>query len=484
MILLLLLVLPLVMPTVVRGQAGREIEDAFWGSVNCEREDEVQAYLRIYPNGAYVAAARICLEWGLGLDREERVRVQRGLVSLNYSVELADGLFGPATRHALQAWQAAEGFEATGFLTRTQADRLIAQAWTAEQREREAAERLRAEEQQREREAAERAGEQRRQQEVAEQAAAEEARQQQAAAEEAQRQRAAAERAAAEEARQQREAAEQAAAEEARRQQAAAEEARRQREAEAEAVQRQREMAERAVRERATFAMSPEFTNSLGMEFVRIQPGEFQMGADNGAPGEKPVHQVTISRAFYLGKYEVTQAQWRQVMGSNPSRFSNCFMCPVERVSWENVQTFIGRLNAQEEGALYRLPTEAEWEYAARAGTQTAYHFGNINRRLGTYAWYEANSGRESHPVGGKQPNDWGLYDLHGNVWEWVADWYGAYPSEPVRDPQGPPEGKYRVIRGGGLAHSADQCRATFRGVGEPDDRDSYLGFRLALSVP
>ena len=486
-----ILLLLLVLPAVVRAQAGREIEDAFWGSVNCEREDEVQAYLQVYPNGAYAAAARLCLEWGLGLDQEARVMVQRGLVSLNYPVELVDGLFGPATRQALRAWQTAEGFEATGFLTRAQADGLIARARTAErrraeeQREREAAERAAAEEVRQQREAAERAAaeqrrveEQRREREAAERAAAEQRR-----VEEQRQQREAAERAAAEqrrveEQRREREAAERAAAEEARQQREAAARAA------AEEARRQREMAERAARERAALAMSAEFTNGIGMEFVLIQPGEFQMGADNITPREKPVHQVTISRAFYLGKYEVTQAQWRRVMGNNPSRFSNCYLCPVERVSWEDVQTFIDRLNAHEERASYRLPTEAEWEYAARAGTQAAYHFGDAEQRLGMYAWYEANSGREPHTVGGKRPNDWGLYDMHGNVWEWVADWYGAYPSEPVRDPRGPSSGRARVIRGGGLAHSTDQCRVAFRGGGEPDDRDSYLGFRLALSFP
>ena len=144
------------------------------------------------------------------------------------------------------------------------------------------------------------------------------------------------------------------------------------------------------------------------------------MGSTNGSSDEVPVHRVRLSQAFDLGKYEVTQAQWEAVMGASPSDFSACGgTCPVESVSWEDVRAFIGKLNAQEGVGAYRLPTEAEWEYAARAGTQTAYSFGPEASGLGAYGWYAGNSDSGPHPVGRKRPNGWGLYDMHGNVWEW-----------------------------------------------------------------
>jgi len=164
------------------------------------------------------------------------------------------------------------------------------------------------------------------------------------------------------------------------------------------------------------------------MEFVLIPAGTFTMGSpdsdSNAYDHEKPAHQVTISEPFYMGKYEVTQAQWKAVMGENPSRFKGDDH-PVENVSWEDVQQFIQKLNAKEGKEACRLPTEAEWEYAARAGTTTIYSFGNNASQLGNYAWYDENSGNTTHPVGDKPPNPWGLYDMHGNVWEWVQDWYG-----------------------------------------------------------
>jgi formylglycine-generating enzyme required for sulfatase activity len=168
------------------------------------------------------------------------------------------------------------------------------------------------------------------------------------------------------------------------------------------------------------------------MEFVLIQAWTFQMGSNNGEPNEKPVHMVRISRPFYLGKYEVTQAQWEAVMGNNPSQFKGDPNSPVENVSWDDVQEFIKRLkrlNTRESGVKYRLPREAEWEYAAQAGTTTAYSFGNDPSQLGEYAWYGENANGETHPVGQKKPNPWGLYDMHGNVWEWVQDWYGVGPT-------------------------------------------------------
>jgi formylglycine-generating enzyme required for sulfatase activity len=221
------------------------------------------------------------------------------------------------------------------------------------------------------------------------------------------------------------------------------------------------------------------YVNSLGMEFVWISAGEFLMGSTDGDDDERPVHRVRISRPFYLGKYAVTQGEWEAIMGSNPSRFRDGPRQPVEQVSWEDAQEFIRKLNAQEKGAQYRLPTEAEWEYAARAGTTTAYCFGDDASQLRAYAWYGDNSDKRTHPVGQLQPNAWGLYDMHGNVWEWVQDWYGAYTAEPAVDPQGPSSGSVRVIRGGGWFDYARNCRSAFRSYADPGYRNDLLGLRL-----
>ena len=214
-----------------------------------------------------------------------------------------------------------------------------------------------------------------------------------------------------------------------------------------------------------------------GMEFVRVPAGEFLMGStsEEALSREQPVTRVRISRAFELGKHEVTQAEWEAVMGSNPSRFDECGGdCPVERVSWDDVQEFIGRLNALEGEARYRLPTEAEWEYAARAGTSGDRYGGDLD----AIAWYDGNSGGGTHPVGQKAPNAWGLHDMLGNVWEWVQDWYGPYPGGSVTDPQGPASGSARVGRGGGWVFDARSCRASDRIILTPGFR-YYLGFRL-----
>ena len=230
--------------------------------------------------------------------------------------------------------------------------------------------------------------------------------------------------------------------------------------------------------------LTPEARNSIGMEFVLIESGTFEMGSPVGEAGrddDELLHQVTISQPFYLGKYEVTQGQWEAMMGTNPSEFSSCGSdCPVERVSWEDAQAFIAALNRREGVNVYRLPTEAEWEYAARGGTQTAYSFGDGANELRQHGWYTRNSDDRTHPVGGKRPNAFGLYDMHGNVWEWVADWYGDYSHGLVIDPSGPATGIHRVFRGGCWSNAARRCRVSYRNHDTPGDRLPILGFRLA----
>ena len=214
-----------------------------------------------------------------------------------------------------------------------------------------------------------------------------------------------------------------------------------------------------------------------GIEFVWVPAGEFLMGSTSSEANddERPVTQVRISRGYWLGKYEVTQGQWQAVMGSNPSRFKDCGPnCPVETVSWNDAQGFIRRLNSRSGGTRYRLPTEAEWEYAARAGTG-GDRYGNLD----AIAWYDGNSGDRTHPVGRKAPNAWGLYDMLGNVWEWVEDWSGDYPGGSVTDPRGPRSGSDRGNRGGGWGSYAGGCRAPNRDLNSPGDRIILLGFRL-----
>ena len=223
--------------------------------------------------------------------------------------------------------------------------------------------------------------------------------------------------------------------------------------------------------------------NSLGMEFVLLPAGEFLMGSDNGDPDEKPAHKVLLSRPFYLGKYEITQAQWMEIMGNNPSHFKGDLNRPVERVSWTMVQEFIQRLNAKEGHDLYRLPTEAEWEYAARAGSTGKYSFGDDDTQLPQYAWYSPHDKNTTHPVGQLKPNAWGLYDMHGNVWEWVQDWRGPYPTGAVTDPPGPATGNARGYRGGGWGYGAARCRAAKRSYDGPGYIFGTHGFRLARTA-
>jgi formylglycine-generating enzyme required for sulfatase activity len=228
-------------------------------------------------------------------------------------------------------------------------------------------------------------------------------------------------------------------------------------------------------------------TNSIGMQFVLIPAGTFMMGADKdfaeASDYEQPRHQVTISKPFYLGVYNVTQKDWTAVMGNNPSKCRGEDN-PVETVSWKDIQDFIKRLNQKEGHSRYRLPTEAEWEYAARAGSTSTYFFGDDKSQLGDYAWYYANSGDETHPVGQKRPNAWGLYDILGNVFEWTGDWWGDtyYAKSPSSDPTGPTSGAARVLRSCGWGGGPWDCRSSVRGRGEPADRHQFFGFRLALS--
>lgn len=230
-------------------------------------------------------------------------------------------------------------------------------------------------------------------------------------------------------------------------------------------------------------------------EMVRIPSGSFVMGSprqvDQAAAAagvktagdEEPTRKVSIA-TFVIGKYEVTQAQWVAVMGSNPSSVKGDNL-PVDSVSWDDVQAFIQKLNART-GKRYRLPTEAEWEYAARAGSPALYFFGNDPAQLDRYAWFESNAGGASHPVGQKQPNKFGLYDVYGNVWEWVEDCYRkSYAGAPANGAAvGGPKTCDRVDRGGAFVSSPGNLRSANRDWGAPNYRLNNLGFRLARSLP
>jgi formylglycine-generating enzyme required for sulfatase activity len=239
-----------------------------------------------------------------------------------------------------------------------------------------------------------------------------------------------------------------------------------------------------------------EITNSIGMKLVLIPKGTFVMGSPESEEGrqmDETQHEVTISKDYYLGVTEVTQGQYQKVMGNNPSYFqkrvigkSDSSMYPVEQVSWEDAVEFCKKLSdlPEEKKAVrvYRLPTEAEWEYACRAGSKAAYSFGANSESLGDYAWFVDDFRIQIHPVGEKKANAWGLYDMHGNVWEWCSDWYGEYPKSAVSDPVGPKEGLIRVNRGGSWDDKAAVCRSAFRLGRVPSFRNGDLGFRVALS--
>jgi formylglycine-generating enzyme required for sulfatase activity len=246
------------------------------------------------------------------------------------------------------------------------------------------------------------------------------------------------------------------------------------------------------------------FKGPAELEFVEIPAGSFLMGTaiptcptdDPATPAneyencmdavnrdELPPHEVTFPCPFFIGKYEVTQKQWNEVMGFNPSVFgkgkvnTDPALHPVENISVLDTQDFSQKLNVRDPASLYRLPTEAEWEYACRAGTTGDYY----GRRLQALGWFDLNSAHRTHPVGTLQPNAWGLYDMHGSAAEWCQDWYDKkyYAVSPGTNPPGPPTGTRRVIRGGGLYDSAEFCRSAYRSSGLPDDRNSSVGFRL-----
>jgi formylglycine-generating enzyme required for sulfatase activity len=243
-------------------------------------------------------------------------------------------------------------------------------------------------------------------------------------------------------------------------------------------------------------------TNSLGMALVRIRGGEFWMGTANGekvwlGPQEKPCHQVSITRPFYLGACEVTQREYQAVLGSNPSHFTEDRgggpNHPVDMISYFDAVDFCARLSAlpaeRQARRTYRLPTEAEWEYACRAGTTTAYHFGCDATQLGDYAWHAGSSGGRTHPVRTLRPNAWGLYDMYGNVWEWCADIYDAnyYSRSPTLDPFSIRGSDERVLRGGGWAETFGDgrwCRSAARGYRSPNTRLNHHGLRVACEVP
>jgi formylglycine-generating enzyme required for sulfatase activity len=248
-------------------------------------------------------------------------------------------------------------------------------------------------------------------------------------------------------------------------------------------------------------------TNSIDMKLVLIPKGTFMMGSppdEKGSEEDERRHEVTISRDYHLGMHEVTQAQYKKIMGKNPSHFQGNAVAerhpetnrvvkdvdsanhPVEQVSWEDAVEFCQRLSALPEekkaGRVYRLPTEAEWEYACRAGSQTAHSFGSDEKSLVNFGWYDSNSKGMTHAVGLKKANAWGLYDMHGNVWEWCADRYGEYPKGSATDPRGPEAGSDRVDRGGSWLLVAVFCRSANRFRCDPSFRYDSLGFRVALS--
>ena len=225
------------------------------------------------------------------------------------------------------------------------------------------------------------------------------------------------------------------------------------------------------------------YANGVSFEMVEVRGGTFRMGATSEQGSdvwefEKPVHSVTLS-GYYIGKTEVTQALWKAVMGSNPSEFKGDNL-PVENVSWYDCQEFIRKLNSLTDQN-FRLPTEAEWEFACRGGNNSRGYKYSGSNYIDNVAWYDGNSGHKTHPVATKSPNELGIYDMTGNVWEWCADWYGDYSSGAQINPKGPYDGSIRVYRGGGWSGGVSRCRSSNRDDRRPSGRSFFLGLRLAL---
>ena len=450
------------------GQTDEEIEAVFWQSVECKNRLQVQAYLKVYPTGRYVAEAWACLEGQLGLDRATRKLVQQGLTALDYEVGAADGLFGPATRQALREWQAGKGFVATGYLTRAQADALIAQGREAVTRAE--AERQRAAEEKRRR--AVEAARQRQAQEAAERA-------------EAERQ---------------------------------AQEAARQRQEEA---LRQAEAAQERPQPGEVFRDCPTCP-----ELVVVPPGTFLMGSPSYEMGrdedEGPVHQVTIGQPFAVGKCEVTVGEYGRFVGTTGYEGENeCSVWtgekwekesgrtwrdpgfrqterdPVVCVSWKDAQAYTEWLSRQT-GKGYRLLSEAEWEYVARAGTTTARYWGEREEGQCRYAngadsrmefsWGIAcdDGYTRTAPVGSYATNEFGLYDVLGNVLEWVQDcWHESYTGAPSDGRAWESEGcSHRVWRSSAWINRPRGVRSARRLRGTAGHRGSDGGFRIARSLP
>ena len=224
--------------------------------------------------------------------------------------------------------------------------------------------------------------------------------------------------------------------------------------------------------------------NGVSFDMIAVEGGTFTMGAtaEQGSDAyddEKPAHQVTLS-SYYIGKTEVTQELWQAVMGSNPSYFSDTNL-PVETVSWNDCQSFIAKLN-ELTGKKFRLPTEAEWEYAARGGNKNQGYKYSGSNTIDDVAWNYSNSSSKTHPVATKAPNELGIYDMSGNVWEWCSDWYGSYSSSAQTNPTGATSGSYRVLRGGSWGRNARNCRVSYRNYGSPGRTNGGIGLRLSLS--
>jgi len=234
-----------------------------------------------------------------------------------------------------------------------------------------------------------------------------------------------------------------------------------------------------------------EVVNSIGIKLLLLPAGTFTMGSpasEKDREDDETQHQVTLSKPFYMGRTEVTQGQWKKVMGTEPWKGEDYVGegddCPAVYISWDDAVAFCKKLSDME-GRTYRLPTEAEWEYACRGETKTAFSFGDDEADLEKYAWFDGNAWdineKYAHRAAQKQPNPFGLHDMHGNVWEWCSDWYDDYPSTPLRDPQGPDSGSFRVLRGGSWYRGPSRVRCARRDVNSPEYGSGNGGFRLVM---